>query len=583
VVGLDLLAASTVFRVEMPLLTTLRLEGCKPGSFPALRQFVPFLLLPCLIIVVGCASSAPSEPPIAKSGLTKEMFETGFEDIDTYYITKPNLENLAMAGLQQLTSLDPDVAAVEIGSQINLDVHQQMINSFPVAPDLEAQQWGKLVAKVTQEAVNASDKLQKTAPERIYEAVLTGVVSKLDPFSRYANARKADDNRASRDGFGGLGITISVEDDVVRIVSVLHYTPAERMGLKRDDLILTIDGKSVSGLSQNDVINVLRGPVDSKVVLGLSRAADVTSPIPTTPPATNDGKSAEPPRQNMEVTLVRAHVVPETVAYHREGDIAYIRIYSFNAETGKSFKHAIYDAQSEIGPHLVGYVLDLRDNLGGLVDQAVAVSNLLLSSGHIVSTRGRNPDSHQIYEATGNDVTGGKPVVVMIDGNSASAAEIVTAALQDNDRAVVVGSNSYGKGTVQIIRPMPNHGELTLTWARYHAPSGYTLHHLGVLPTICTVGKHDADSLIRDLAEGRLPAVPTEKRNAVNPDDTAALDALRATCPAETNDDPVNLELAKRLLAQPTLFGEAVHLAQPPATADGDQSSSLDLLPAYLN
>lgn len=553
----------------MPLLTTSRLERCKPGYFPVLRQLVPFLLLPSLIIIVGCAASAPSEPPVASSSLTKEMFETGFEDIDTYYITKPDLDNLAMAGLQQLTSLDPDVATVQIGSQINLDVHQQLVESFPIAPDLQSQQWGKLVAKVTQKAVNTSDKLQKTPPENIYEAVLTGVVSKLDPFSRYANARKADDNRASRDGFGGLGITISVEDASVRIVSVLHYTPAERMGLKRDDLILTIDGKSVQGLAQNDVINLLRGPIDSKVVLGISR--------PTGDPSNPSA------RQNMDVTLVRAHVVPETVAYHREGDVAYIRIYSFNAETGKSFKHALYDAQSEIGPRLVGYVLDLRDNLGGLVDQAVAVSNLLLSSGHIVSTRGRNPDSHQIFEATGNDLTGGKPVVVMIDGNSASAAEIVTAALQDNDRAVVVGSNSYGKGTVQIIRPMPNHGELTLTWARYHAPSGYTLHHLGVLPTICTVGKHDVDALLKELSEGHLPAVPTEKRNNVNPDDTAALEALRKTCPAETDDDPINLELAKRLLAQPALFSEAVHLAQPPATADGDQSSSLDLLPAYLN
>jgi carboxyl-terminal processing protease len=281
--------------------------------------------------------------------------------------------------------------------------------------------------------------------------------------------------------------------------------------------------------------------------------------------------------------LVRAHVVPETVAAHREGDIAYIRIYSFNAGTEEGLKHAILDAQSEIGPRLAGYILDLRDNPGGLLNQSVAVSNLFLTGGRIVSTQGRHPDSHQFFEASGNDITDGKPIAVLIDGNSASAAEIVTAALQDNDRAAVIGSNSYGKGTVQTVLDMPNKGTVTLTWARYHAPSGYTLHHLGVLPTICTVGKHSADAVMKDLALGRLPAIPTDKRNATSPDDTAGLDALRKTCPARTEDDPIDLEVAKRLLHQPNLFAEAVHLAQPPATANSDQSSSLDLLPALLN
>jgi len=560
----------------MPLLTISRSDSRRPGILPALRQISPLLLLPSFVILIGCASTEPTPAPANQNNLTKEMFVSGFEDIDTYYINQPKLEDLAMAGLQQLNSLDPDVAAVEIGNQVNLDVHQQVVDSFPEPTSTDAGKWGKLVARVTQEAVNASPKLQQMPAENIYEAVLTGVVGKLDPFSRYANAKRADDNRASRDGFGGLGITISVDENVVRIVSVLHYTPAERMGLKRDDQILTIDGKPVHGMTQNDVINLLRGPVDSKITLGLSR---ITVP----PNATPDANAGEPARETLEVTLIRAHVVPETVAYHREGDIAYIRIYSFNSETGKSLKHAVYDAQAEIGPRLTGYILDLRDNLGGLVDQAVAVSNAFLTGGHIVSTRGRNPDSHQIFEATGSDMTDGKPVVVIIDGNSASAAEIVTAALQDNDRAVVVGSNSYGKGTVQIIRKMPNNGELTLTWARYHAPSGYSLHHLGVLPTICTVGKRDADSLLRDLAQGRLPSVPTERRNAVSPDDTAALDALRKTCPARTDEDPVDMQVAERLLQQPSLFADAVRLAQPPAVAAGDQSSDLEFLPALIN
>lgn len=547
------------------------LELHRPGCVSGLRRLFPLSLLPSLIIIAGCASSVPVPAPVTKGDITKDVFEQGFEDIDTYYITKQNMANLAISGLQQLTSLDPGVAAVPIENKINLDVNQQPVDSFQIKPGMKASQWGKLVARVTQEAVSRSVKLQKTPSEKVYEAVLSGVVSKLDPFSHYDNPTQAAEKRAARDGFGGLGITISVEDGAVRIVSIIHYTPAERMGLKRDDLILAIDGKEMTGLSQDDVITLLRGAVGSQVTLTLSRLDETKHDSDTRT------------RKTFEVTLVRAHVVPETVSYHREGDIAYIRLYSFNSGTEESVKHAIFDAQSEIGTRLAGYILDLRDNPGGLLNQSVAVSNLFLTGGQIVSTLGRHPDSHQFYEASGNDITDGKPIVVLIDGNSASAAEILTAALQDNDRAAVIGSNSYGKGTVQTVLDLPNKGSMTLTWARYHAPSGYTLHHLGVLPTICTVGRHDADVVMKDLALGLLPAVPTDKRNTVSADDTAALDALRKTCPARMDDDPIDLEVAKRLLHQPSLFAEAVHLAQPPKAANSAQSSSLDLLPAYLN
>jgi len=166
---------------------------------------------------------------------------------------------------------------------------------------------------------------------------------------------------------------------------------------------------------------------------------------------------------------------------------------------------------------------------------------------------------------------------VLIDGNSASAAEIVAAALQDNERAVLVGSNSYGKGTVQTILPMPNKGEITLTWARFHAPSGYTLHHLGVLPTVCTVGQHDAGQLIAALAAGELQQVPTVKRNALHADDIAGMDALRRTCPARHDTDPIDLDTAMRILNRPTLFADALHLASPPIQSANEKSAQDEL------
>ncbi|MET1028986.1 MAG: S41 family peptidase [Dongiaceae bacterium] len=537
------------------MLTISRLESRAEGHTPALRFLAPFLILPSFVLLIGCASSGVQPTAGADADLTRTMFERGFEDIEAVYITPPDLPRLALAGMQQLTSLDPEIAAVRIEDRVNLSVHQQTVDSFAVSPDFDAEKWGKLTARFTEEAINDSEKLSAMPPEKIYETMFTGIVSKLDPFSRYSSAEVARENRAARDGFGGIGVRISVEDNTVRIISVMHYTPAERMGLKRDDVVLSIDGKSVDGLSQNDVVNRLRGPVDSSVTLTVKRAED-----------------AEP----IAITLLRAHVVPETVSYRRDGDIAYMRIYSFNSETSESMKRAISDAQSDIGPHLAGYILDLRDNPGGLLNQSVSIANMFLEGGRIVSTHGRHPDSHQYFEATGGDITQGRPVVVLIDGNSASAAEIVAAALQDNRRAVVVGSNSYGKGTVQTVLTMPNQGEITLTWARFHAPSGYTLHHLGVLPTICTVGQHDATTLVRDLSLGRLTPVPTEKRNAINPEDTAGLDALRKTCPARVDDDPIDMDVAERILHQPNLFTAAIRLAEPPANANSDPLSGTD-------
>jgi carboxyl-terminal processing protease len=276
------------------------------------------------------------------------------------------------------------------------------------------------------------------------------------------------------------------------------------------------------------------------------------------------------------VSLTRAHVVPETVNYRREGDVGYFRIYSFNSETSESLKRAVSDAEQEIGPRLKGLIIDLRDNPGGLLNQSVAVSNLFLTEGRVVSTHGRHPDSHQYFEASGDDITGGKPIVVLVDGNSASAAEIVAAALQDNRRAVVVGSNTYGKGTVQTVLPLPNQGEITLTWARFHAPSGYTLHHLGVLPSVCTSLYRSADEVMQDLRSGKLPMVPTDRRNAVKPDDTKALDALRKTCPAREQENPIDLEVALRLVSTPDMFASAVRLAEPPQLGQNDTSDDGD-------
>jgi carboxyl-terminal processing protease len=541
----------------MPEVQLLRVNNT--GVRPGVRLCLPFLAA-LLLALAACASSGTLNPTEESRQLDHDMFVTGFEDIDEIYITRPNLAAMALASVQQLSTLDPAVAARREGDTIELLVNNRPVENIGVTDSMDARHWGEVTADLLGQARDDSPKVAALPSEKIYEAMFSGVISKLDQFSRYASASNAIENRAQRDGFGGIGVTISVEDGKVRVISVLHYTPADRLGVRADDVITEIDGAPTDNLSQKEVVAKLRGPVDSRVTLTIKRAGQ-PNPI--------------------QISLIRALVVPETVAYQRKGDIAYFRIYSFNSETTDSLKREIYDAKSEIGEDLKGYILDLRGNPGGLLNQAVSTSNLFLNSGRIVSTIGRNPDSHQFYEASDGDITDGKPLVVLIDGNSASAAEIVAAALQDNERAVLIGSNSYGKGTVQNIKTLPNKGEMSLTWARYHAPSGYSLHHLGVLPTICTVGESSAGQLIAELAAGQLRPVPTVARNSVRPDDTAAMDALRRICPARHEDDPIDLETAVRLLNRPALFAEALRLAEPPlqSASEGAYARELTINP----
>lgn len=506
------------------------------------------------LVVSGCAGSSGTAGD--DGSLARQMFVAGFEDIDAVYIDRPKIDELALAGLQQLSTIDSEVSARRTADRIELVLKNQVAYSANVDDDFDAQDWGELTSEVLAEAADESEKIKTAPTEKVFEAMFSGIVGKLDQFSRYAGAKNAKENRAARDGFGGIGVRISVEDDQVRVISVMHYTPAERMGLKTDDLILEIDGQTTKGLNQQDVVDRLRGPVDSKVEVTVKRTE----------------------RDPFKVAITRAHVVPETVNYRREGDVAYFRIYSFNSETAESLKRAVSDAEQEIGTRLKGLIIDLRDNPGGLLNQSVAVANLFLTEGRVVSTHGRHPDSHQFFEASGEDMTKGKPIVVMVDGDSASAAEIVAAALQDNRRAVVVGSNTYGKGTVQTVLPMPNQGEITLTWARFHAPSGYTLHHLGVLPTVCTASYTSAAAVLQDLNSGRLPMVPTNRRNLTKPDDTAGLDLLRKTCPARETENPIDLEVALKLVRAPEVYAEAVHLAEPPQLGLNDTGDDAPVL-----
>ena len=308
-----------------------------------------------------------------------------------------------------------------------------------------------------------ADYVEEVTDQKMIEAAIQGMLSALDPHSSYLNANSFRDMRVQTKGeFGGLGIEVTMENGLVKVVSPIDDTPAYRAGIEAGDLITHLDSEPVMGLTLNDAVKKMRGPVKSDIKLTIRRAG----------------------REPFDVTITRAVIKITSVRSRTEGNIAYLRITTFNEQTSPGLEAAIKERKEDIGEGLIGYVLDLRNNPGGLLDQAIEVSDAFLDQGEIVSTRGRDPDDAQRYNARPGDLAEGLPVVVLINGGSASASEIVAGALQDHRRAIVLGTTSFGKGSVQTIIPLSGSGAMRLTTARYYTPSGRSIQGIGIDPDI---------------------------------------------------------------------------------------------------
>jgi len=298
----------------------------------------------------------------------------------------------------------------------------------------------------------------------LIENAINGMLTGLDPHSSYMNAKSFRDMQVQTRGeFGGLGLEVTSENGIIRVVSPIDDTPAARAGVKAGDLITMLDGQTVQGLTLNEAVDKMRGPAGSQIRLTIKRDG-VNTPI--------------------ELAMQREVIRIQVVKSRLEGDIGYIRLTSFNEQTDPGLRKAIQDLKQKAGGSLRGIVLDLRNNPGGLLDQAVSVSDDFLEQGEIVSTRSRHPEESQRWNSKSGDVTGGLPLVVLINGGSASASEIVAGALQDHRRAVVVGTRSFGKGSVQTVMPLQGNGAMRLTTARYYTPSGRSIQGLGITPDI---------------------------------------------------------------------------------------------------
>jgi len=302
--------------------------------------------------------------------------------------------------------------------------------------------------------------------DKLVEASINGMLSSLDPHSSYMNEKDyADLTTQTKGEFGGLGLEVTEEDGFVKVESPIDDTPAARANIKAGDLITHIDGQPIVGIPLNEAVEKMRGSPGTPIKLTI-RHTEKGDPI--------------------ELSLVREVIKVPSVKSRVESDnIGYIRLSSFSEQTQPGLDKAINDLKQQLGPKLSGYILDLRNNPGGLLNSAVSVSNTFLDQGEIVSTRGRNPDDVDHIDAKpGLDKVKGVPVVVLINGGTASAAEIVSGALQDHHRAIIMGTQSFGKGSVQTILPLKNHGGLRLTTAEYFTPSGRSIQAKGITPDI---------------------------------------------------------------------------------------------------
>ncbi|HSZ65182.1 MAG TPA: S41 family peptidase [Xanthobacteraceae bacterium] len=312
-----------------------------------------------------------------------------------------------------------------------------------------------------------ADYVEKPDDSQLVESAINGMLAGLDPHSSYMDPKSFRDMQVQTRGeFGGLGIEVTMEDGLVKVVAPIDDTPAAKAGVMANDIITKLDDDQVQGLTLNQAVDKMRGPVNTKIKLTIMR------------------KGSDKP---IEVSIMRDVIRVKSVRSHPEGeDVGYIRITQFNEQTTDGLKQAINDLNNSLGADKIkGYIVDLRNNPGGLLDQAISVSDTFLDKGEIVSTRGRNPEETQRFNARPGDMTKGKPVIVLINGGSASASEIVAGALQDHKRATLVGTRSFGKGSVQTIIPLgAGNGALRLTTARYFTPSGRSIQAKGIVPDI---------------------------------------------------------------------------------------------------
>ena len=483
----------------------------------------------------GSATAPTARRPAAAADVSAErvILQT-YRAIGDRHLNQPDFRVMSQDTYRGYAGADPALSLRNDGKTVTVlrEGHEVLTRPAPEDPS-DGKAWGGLMAELFAASYDSSPVLQQTDRNSLTKGAMLATTKLLDRNSRYADPDEAKDNRFQRDGGGGVGITVERMDDKrIMIRAVQANAPAGRAGVKVGDQVTAIDGESMVDRSLTDVVHKLRGAIGDPVTLTVLR-------------------------QDKEVSfdLRRDRIIPTTVTYERRGNLAWIHLMAFNSGTDEALHAAIEKARSDIGRDIEGIILDMRSNRGGLLDQAQSVTEEFIGDGIIFSTQGRHPDSQRTYRSSARKTTN-LPMVVLVNGNSASAAEIVAAALQDRGRAVVVGTTSYGKGTVQTVVRLPNEGELILTWSRLMAPSGYTWNEQGVMPNVCTAKIIDLDKFgPESLDSSRALLKRWHAERNPSPDEVTN---LRKICPPGEETPDKDLEIAARLLRDPALYAYAV-------------------------
>ncbi len=451
------------------------------------------------------------------------------------------VSQLTVWGLHGLTALDPDLTVELRDATLRVGLPNRPLGTIAAPRTEDPAAWAAAAAQLSAVAWTASAKLQRAGTTGVITNFFDEIFNHLDPYSRYVPPSEAGADRARRSGSAGAGITLSAEGSAIRVQLVVADGPAAAAGIRHGDAVLAVNGQPTRGVDLATVADWIAGPEDTSVSITVR---------------SRDGRVRT-------LDILRAMVPPDTVFIEPLREALLVRITEFDRSTALRLTRELASALSSAADtaHPVeGIILDLRGNPGGLVREALGVADQLLPAGVIASAVGRDPAATRVWRSIAGQLADQLPVVVMVDGRTASAAEILSAALADRGRAVVVGSATLGKGLVQTIAPLPDGGELFVTWARVLAPRGWPLQGLGVLPQVCTsLGQTVWQSELDSLDQGSQPMAEAIARHraARPPLPPAEAVAIRAACPAAEGSD-ADLSVARFLIQHPVAYVTAL-------------------------
>ena len=491
-----------------------------------------------LLLVLLATAPARAQPGSRRfdTGLAASVYAAALGFIAPRALDAVTVPGLTLWGLHGLTALDPELITDRLQGAVRLLADGRVLARVAAPAGDAPGAWAGVAAQLSAVAWTASPTLRRAGTEAIITAFFDEMLDHLDPYSRYIAPVQAATDEEQRTGEAGIGITLAARGRTVVVAQAISDGPAALAGIRAGDRILSVDGQSTWRVDPADVDAWLAGPEDTDVALEVLTR-----------------------RGRRRMTLTRAQVPEENVFASRAGPALVVRITSFTARTGTRLAAALQAALADPHPP-TAIILDLRGNRGGLVREAVAVADALLPDGVVAVTRGRDPAANRLWRSSEGQLDPGLPLAVLVDGRTASAAEIVAAALADRGRGVVVGSSTLGKGLVQTITRLPGGGELALTWSRVLAPRGWPIQGIGVLPQLCTSrGEAAADRELAALAAGVQPmaAALARERDARPPVPLAEMVAIRDACPAAEGTD-LDLRAAKDLLTHPAAYAAAL-------------------------